>query len=269
MLNKPQAVLQQLLPPPIFEWLYRRSTTAYYAWRGMTDWWYYYRPRRNIGDRKMINNIRSVLPYTMVGRKGLITTYALVCDIEWMKIKGCLVECGVARGGSATLMMLASRALGGNRNLFLFDSFEGLPEPTEEDGVLRNPRSKDRASDDLTAGHCLGTVPEVRQLLESFGFPMQNIHLVKGWFQNTLPTWKTHLGRESIALLRLDGDWYESTKCCLENLYDCVVFGGVVIVDDYELVGCKKATDEFLTGRGISPKITLDGRGGGYFVKLR
>ena len=183
---------------------------------------------------------------------------------------GCLVECGVARGGTAALMLDAAfhpvdDPFTPCKNAWLFDSFEGLPEPTAEDGVLRKPQGKDRSSCDLAKGYCLGTLEEVEDLLfEKFKFSRDKVHLVKGWFQDTLPRYREQVG--DIAVLRIDGDWYESTKCCLENLYEQVVDGGYVILDDYALVGCRKAVDEFFVGKEY-PDVVLDGRGGGWFRK--
>jgi len=150
---------------------------------------------------------------------------------------------------------------------WLFDSFEGLPEPTAEDGILRKPQGKDKSSWDLAKGYCLGTQEEVEDLLfNEFGFNRDKVHLVKGWFQDTLPVYRDRVG--DIAVLRIDGDWFESTRCCLENLYDNVVKGGYVIIDDYALVGCRKAMDEFFAGRGKDmPEVVLDSRGGGWFKK--
>jgi hypothetical protein len=88
--------------------------------------------------------------------------------------------------------------------------------------------------------------------------------MVKGWFQDTLPVTRAKIG--PIAVLRLDGDWYESTKVCFENLFDQVSNNGFVILDDYfSCFGCKKATDEFLAARGKAYPIIPDGRGGAYF----
>ena len=93
-----------------------------------------------------------------------------------------------------------------------------------------------------------------------------NIYMVKGWFHDTLPEYREKVG--AIAVLRLDGDWYESTKCCLENLYDNAITGGYIIIDDYFTVpGCKKATDEFLKNRNINVNIICNNMGWSYFVK--
>ena len=219
----------------------------------------------------MIDIIKDVLPYTMVGRGGLIATYEVAELVRNYKISGCFVECGVARGGSALLMLLSYDPFRSPwlspKDAWLFDSFEGLPEPTEEDGTLRKPQGKDKASWDLAKGYCLGTQEDVEDLLfREFGFSRDRIHLVKGWFQDTLPEYRERVGQ--IAILRIDGDWYESTKCCMENLYDNVVDGGYVIIDDYALEGCRKAVDKFFVDRGeVQPDVVLDGRGGGWFRK--
>jgi len=274
-LARTQSVLRKALPSPVFEWLYRLATSLYYAKQGITDWVYYTYYSWPVGSQKwvMVSMIKSILPYTMVGRKGLITTYNVIEAIEHIEqlVEGNLVECGVARGGCAALMLMITEnhhhKFRRRRDAWLFDSFEGLPEPTAEDGVLRKPQGKDRSSWDLAKGYCLGTQEEVEDVLfNKFGFSREKVHLVKGWFQDTLPVYKDKVG--DIAVLRVDGDWYESTKCCLENLYNNVVDGGYVILDDYALVGCRKAVDEFFGNRGEDmPKVVLDGRGGGWFKK--
>jgi len=266
-LARTQSVLRKALPSPVFDWLYRLATSLYYTKQGVADWVWYHRGMLRIDwkDWDMAVAMKSVLPYTMVGRKGLIVTYKLAQKTYKDNLQGCLVECGVARGGCATLMIIASHD---TKSVWLFDSFEGLPEPTTEDGVLRKPRGKDKSSWDLAKGYCLGIQEEVEDLLfNKFEFSRDKVHLVKGWFQDTLPVYKDKVG--DIAVLRVDGDWYESTKCCLGNLYDNVVDGGYVILDDYALVGCRKAVDEFFGNRGEDmPKVVLDGRGGGWFRKM-
>jgi len=267
-LARTQSVLKKVLPSTVFEWLYQLATSLYYAKQRIADWVYYNLPRVDKDKRIMVWAIKQVLPYTMVGRGGLIATYKAVSDTEDNGTDGCLVECGVARGGSATLMLLTSLVSNGVESpTWLFDSFEGLPGPTAEDGTLRNPQGKDRSSWDLAKGYCLGTLEGVEDLLfNKFEFSRDKVHLVKGWFQDTLPEHRDKVG--DIAVLRIDADWYESTKCCLENLYDKVMDGGYVILDDYALVGCRKAVDEFFVDRGEKiPEVVLDGRGGGWFRK--
>lgn len=200
-----------------------------------------------------------------MGYQGMEATYDCTKKVLTEKIPGDLVECGVAQGGSALLIALVNREFGGgDKKLWLFDSFEGLPEPTSEDfqggktGIHVRPLSK---------GSCLGTIEDVSRLLfQQHGMSPKTIELVKGWFQETLPVTRDRLG--AIALLRLDGDWYESTKVCLEMLFDKVSEGGIVILDDYfSCFGCRRATDEFFAERGQTYPIIPDGRGGAYFQK--
>ncbi|MBN1130713.1 MAG: class I SAM-dependent methyltransferase, partial [Chitinispirillaceae bacterium] len=100
-------------------------------------------------------------------------------------------------------------------------------------------------------GH--GTVTACRDLLEHrIGWPVARTHFHKGWFQETMPRLSETIG--PIAILRIDADWYASTSVCLENLYERVVKGGSVVVDDYGgYDGCRKAVDEFLAARGVRP----------------
>jgi len=102
----------------------------------------------------------------------------------------------------------------------------------------------------------MGAYEQVEALLFSkLGLARDRVFMVKGWFQDTLPKYKDKIG--AISLLRIDADLYKSTKCCLENLYDNVVVGGYIVIDDYgALSGCKKAVDEFLKEPDI--KVTLN-----------
>jgi len=97
----------------------------------------------------------------------------------------------------------------------------------------------------------LGSEEKVRELLfQKLKLSQKTIHLVKGWFKDTLPIHKKHIG--AIALLHLDCDWYESVKFCLDELYDSVTPGGLIFIDDYgHWIGCKKATDEFMKKRNL------------------
>jgi hypothetical protein len=94
------------------------------------------------------------------------------------------------------------------------------------------------------------------------------VHLVKGWFQNTVPRSKKDVG-DAIAILRLDGDWYESTKIPLEHFYSKVSIGGIIIIDDYcTCFGSKRATDEYISEHQLEVKLVPDGRGGVWFQKV-
>ncbi|CCQ64919.1 hypothetical protein CWATWH0402_783 [Crocosphaera watsonii WH 0402] len=206
-----------------------------------------------------------LLPYTMGGKKALENAFEMTCFAENRQLEGALVECGVAQGGTSAMMALASRVLGETpRQKWLFDSYEGLPEPTAEDyeggktGHFIRP---------LPKGSCLGTIEQVSELMfDTLEFPKEEVHLIKGWFQDTTPVYREKVGK--IAVLRLDGDWYESTKVPLENFFDQVVEGGLIIIDDYATCfGSRKAVDEFRTNRNITNPLNPDGRGGAWFEK--
>lgn len=184
-----------------------------------------------------------VASHSMTTFERLATLWQQVTYLDRAGIAGDFVECGVWKGGAVGMMALAHRAGGGeaSRVIHLFDSFEGLPAPRAE---------VDGAAAARYAGECVGTLGENRELLEGrIGYPAQLLRYHVGWFEATVPAAAPGIG--GIALLRLDGDWYESTRVCLESLYPKVVPGGVVVVDDYgHWQGCRQAVDEYLAGLG-------------------
>ena len=208
------------------------------------------------GHRKEFNTIH---PYTMVTVPRLIKLYQNSSRSIREGLTGSFVECGVCNGGSAGTILLGSRKEGAQRHLWLFDSFEGCPEPSPDDISV----------DGLTGitGICKGSEDQVKELLiDKLKGEQQFIHIVKGWFKDTLHKYKNEIG--PIALLHLDGDWFESTMTCLTELYDNVVPGGYIQIDDYGYwKGCKNAVDEFLQIRGINTKLTKIDRGGRYLIK--
>lgn len=186
------------------------------------------------------------------------------------QVLGDFVECGVWRGGSAGIMaqVLMRSDFSNERKLHLFDSFEGLPEPTEADGEQAAEYSGGVNSGALKSVHqCEAGIEIVRELiLQKIGFPRDRIKFHQGWFQETIPI----LGSqpEKIAVLRLDGDWYDSTKVCLDHLYDRVSVGGVIILDDYfAWEGCKKAADEFRSRRKIEDQLVRVDIDCAYWIK--
>ena len=207
--------------------------------------------------------IRSVEDFTMLPRERLISLYDQVVHCEREGIEGALVECGVWKGGAFALMATASMRHGpGPRHVHLFDSFLDICEPDTEldgkaalDAVVDYTNSADgklvplSGFYDAVGGH--GTLEGNRTLLEQvIGYPPDLLHYHAGWFQETVPSIAEDIG--PIAVLRLDGDWYESTIICLHHLYDLVQTGGFVIIDDYGTYeGCRNAVDEFLSARGI------------------
>jgi O-methyltransferase len=202
-----------------------------------------------------IDAIEKVAPYTMTSLERLISLYRAVDYIEESNVEGDIVECGVWKGGC--MMLAANKLLEKNsnkRNLFLFDTFEGMSEPTENDIAITQQSAKDllEKEDNKFSGDniwCFASIEDVKKNMFSTGYKQDNIYFVKGKVEDTLPIDKI----ERIALLRLDTDWYESTKHELETLYDKLVIGGVLIIDDYgHWNGAKKAVDEFIKDRKLS-----------------
>ncbi|MBL7770099.1 MAG: class I SAM-dependent methyltransferase [Flavipsychrobacter sp.] len=182
---------------------------------------------------------------------------ALIQAIDYLekhKIEGDIVECGVWKGGS--MLIAAKRLLNNNskeRNLYLFDTFEGMSNPTDLDiSSIDNEKASDLLGKvEKTSGDniwCYSTEQEVAKTMTSSGYPVSKIHLIKGKVEDTIP----HKSLNRIALLRLDTDWYESTKHELENLFDLLVPGGILIIDDYgHWSGARKAVDEFIEKRKL------------------
>lgn len=209
--------------------------------------------------------ILKVRPYTMLSRQRLLSLYQQVVFCERQNVPGCFIECGVWKGGAVALMALANMKYSVKpRVIHLFDSFTEICEPDASvDG--------ERAVSEVTKwgnGGSSGKLEPINGVYDSFGGPGSlegNMELMekvigydpmsllyhKGWFQETVPRNANDIGQ--IAILRLDGDWYASTKVCLEHLYDKVVPGGFVIIDDYGAYeGCRKAVDEFMLENEIS-----------------
>jgi hypothetical protein len=164
-------------------------------------------------------------------------------------------------------MALALRDAEEQRDLWLFDSYEGLPDPTDDDYDKESGATGAHIRP-LPKGSCLGTYDEVHELMSDvLGLPEERFTMVKGWFQDTVGPAADKIG--PVAVLRLDGDWYESTKVCLEGLYPQLVSGGSLIVDDYHsCFGSKRAVHEYLEHQGdADPDLRNDGSGGVIYIK--
>jgi hypothetical protein len=212
---------------------------------------------------------QAVRDHTMCSIQRLDNMYRLAKSLEQKGLAGAVVECGVWKGGCSGVAAAVVRDAGYKRRIHLFDSFEGLPEPSAEDGAEAAAYSDGRSGGQLkTTGKCIGTQGEVEQLLfGKLGLDRSKVAIHAGWFQDTLP--KVHDEIGAIALLRLDGDWYDSTKVCLKFLYPHVVSGGYVILDDYGTwAGCRKAFEEYRTAEklGTLPLERID-QTGVYFSK--
>ena len=225
-------------------------------------------PLKDFLNPRKLNLFRKIYPYTMVDSKRLSNIYDLAELIEKNKLKGAFLECGVWKGGCAAIMGFVAKRAKSNRKIWLFDSFKGLPEPTAKDGKIARDYAQNRAEGKLeTINKCVGPLDDVKKIFFNIlKINPDNVVIKKGWFQDVLPEARSEIG--PISILRLDGDWYESTKCCLVNLYDNVIRGGYIVIDDYgHWSGCKKSVDDFLAERKIKTSLIKIDYAGVYFKK--
>lgn len=210
--------------------------------------------RQPDGSRKLVN-LRHVVDFThsMIGARRMRNIEECLDVIRADAIPGDLAETGVWRGGATVFMRgyLAAYEMAG-RDVWVADSFEGLPAPSlpEDRGV-----DYSAAKEPILAV----SLEDVRELFERYGLLDERVRFLKGWFRESLPAAPI----ERLALLRLDGDLYESTMDALNALYDKVAAGGFVLVDDYgDFPPCRKAVDEFRAARSIdAPLVKVDWSG--------
>ncbi|MBL4589768.1 MAG: class I SAM-dependent methyltransferase [Alphaproteobacteria bacterium] len=185
--------------------------------------------------------------FSMVKWPGLYTAFNAVDHITKHKVDGAIVECGVWKGGCTAIM--AEHLAGQDdifRDFYLYDTYEGMSAPTDKDfSFFTNKKADDLYQSyqkDGKSDWSVGALETVKEVLEKTGYPTHKIHTVKGKVEDTIPETMP----DKIAVLRLDTDWYESTKHELEHLFPRLVKGGVLIVDDYGAwAGSKQAVDEY------------------------
>jgi len=208
--------------------------------------------------------VRDLQPYTLTPPERLIALVRATEHIVRHRVAGAIVECGVWKGGS---MMAVARTLlrcgDRGRELYLFDTFEGMPSPSESDihftgraaaALLRKPRSEDDGN------WAYAPLNAVRTAVLGVGYDVDKIHFVQGKVEDTVPA----QAPDRIALLRLDTDWYESTRHELVHLLPRLVSGGVLIIDDYgHWMGARKAVDEYFAAEAeplLLSRIDYSGR---------
>ena len=197
-------------------------------------------------------------PYTMTSVERMYAVYEAARYVTRAGIPGDYVECGVWRGGSSMMAALAFDAAGDPaRAMWLFDTFEGMSEPTERDRAFDadDPVGKewDRIKEEGSIVLARASLDDVRQSVQEAGIAPDRFDYVVGKVEDTLPA----RAPERIALLRLDTDWYESTRHELEHLWPRLSPGGVLIVDDYgHWAGAREAVDEYFGARADAPLLT-------------
>jgi len=201
-----------------------------------------------IWDKFQLKRVtKSVLPYTLISLERIENLYHLARRIETENIPGDVVECGVCNGGSAAILARTATHSRLQRTVWLFDSFQGMPEVTENDGMSAGGRSAQSH-----VGQEVGDFAHVNEVRRRVRADTTRVRIVAGWFQDAFP----NVAIERIAILNIDADWYESVKLCLETFYDRVVPGGFVSFDDYgHWPGCRKAVDEFFQTRQLAQKL--------------
>lgn len=195
--------------------------------------------------------VRLSREFTLTSHHRLAATVDAVRHIVNAKIAGEIVECGVWRGGNMVAAALSLLALNDTtRELYLYDTFEGMTPPSEQDKDFSGTEAQKLLNQDKkgTGIWCAAGFEDVAKNMQSTGYPVEQIKLIKGPVEETIPACMP----EKIALLRLDTDWYESTKHELTHLYPRLLPGGVLIIDDYgHWQGAKQAVDEYFAEMGI------------------
>lgn len=192
--------------------------------------------------------VRRVLPYTMTSAARVVALCDAVRYLVENRIPGDIVECGVWKGGSMMAVAQVLTSLGETeRHLYLFDTFEGMTAPSSEDVAAdgRSAQALMASSDpaDPRSVWCVAPLEGVKAALAGTGYDFARMHFVKGRVEDTVPG----QAPDRIALLRLDTDWYESTRHELEHLYPRLAPGGVLVLDDYgHWQGARKAVDEYI-----------------------
>ncbi|MEZ5762243.1 MAG: TylF/MycF family methyltransferase [Paracoccaceae bacterium] len=188
--------------------------------------------------------------HSMIGKARMNNLRDLTIDVVSKGVPGDLIETGVWRGGACILMRGILKALGDeSRTVWVADSFEGLPPPD------KSKYAADAGDTHYKMDFLAISLEEVQENFRRYGLLDSQVRFLKGWFRDTLPTAPI----ERLAILRLDGDMYESTMDGLVALYHKVSPGGYVIVDDYHAVAaCKSAVHDFLDRQGAGSAVTMN-----------
>ena len=197
-------------------------------------------------DAELRKTIDAVRPYTLTSPERLAATIDATRYISRFNIPGAVVECGVWKGGSSMAMALTLMQNDDLRDLDLFDTFDGRSEPTSDDLDIFGSSAKEQMESNPKEGTeiwAYAPLDAVKNNLGSTNYPQDKVHFVPGKVEDTIPD----AAPDQIALLRLDTDWYDSTKHELEHLISRVSPNGVLLIDDYgHWEGARKAVDEWL-----------------------
>jgi O-methyltransferase len=217
---------------------------------------------------EMRTTIEQAQPYTMTSPERLTALCMAVEYTVGTKVPGAFVECGVWKGGSSMAAAITYRHLQRcDIDMFLFDTFEGMSHPSREDVHT----SSGRTAEQLLANSgrdsevwAYAPIEEVKNNLRQTGYPPERVHFVQGKVEDTIPD----RAPDQISILRLDTDWYESTRHELIHLFPKLSPGGILIIDDYGAwTGARKAVDEYFAALGITPFLNRIDTTGRLYVK--
>lgn len=202
---------------------------------------------------ELIGIITNVRAYTMTSAERLFAFHEAVKYIHKNNVQGSIVECGVWKGGSMMAALSTLKNVGDiSREAYLYDTFEGMSEPDANDKAVNGEsadallKKGDKSQSDSV--WCVAGLDEVKKNVSKINYPADKIHYVVGKVEDTL----IHTIPDQIAILRLDTDWYQSTKMEMEVLFPKLVKGGVLIIDDYgHWQGSRKAVDEYIANNNI------------------
>jgi O-methyltransferase len=200
-------------------------------------------------DIATVDTYNMVKEYTMTSAERIASLCNAVIYLAKNNIAGDIVECGVWRGGSTMAAIDTLIKVGDTtRQVYLYDTFEGMSEPTKFDKESSNGASASELLKKNPDVKCISALQEVQNNVGNLKYPPELIHYVKGKVEDTIPG----IMPSKIALLRLDTDWFDSTAHELKHLYPLLVPGGVIIIDDYgHWEGARKAVDEYIAANKL------------------
>ncbi len=218
-----------------------------------------------IAEKEFLTFYEKCKPYTQTSIERMYSLYNACLYIVSNNMQGDLVECGVWKGGSAMMMAFVLKSKGiTNRKIFLYDTFEGMSNPTEKDISINGKAASEQLKEEDKLSNdsiwCYASYNEVITNMKITGYPIENLVFIKGKVEDTL---QNNLPN-TLSLLRLDTDWYESTKVELEKLYPLLAKGAPLIIDDFgHWEGAKRAVQEYFSENNIKPllqRIDITGR---------
>ena len=215
-----------------------------------------------------INHYIKSSALSMLSLKRLDNLQSCIEEVLATDVAGDLLEAGVWRGGATIFMRAVLKAYAvADRSVWVADSFEGLPEPDADRFPLEAKAHRGPVMTKVYK-HFAVSLEEVQRNFRAYGMLDDQVRFLKGWFKDSLP----NAPIEALAIMRLDGDFYESTRDALVNLYDKLSIGGYVIIDDYGEASwtyCRKAVDEFRQEREIEEPLVPVDSGCCFWRKLR